>query len=137
MPGSVSNAAPVGVLPQSLCTAFAEVRQVPFLESTYHDGAVQRVAQAATSRKQFRLVARLTAEALEELRAFYDEHDGGMTPFYFYDPYDVPAGDKIGSNYDPTGVSQVGRYTMRFEGGWSQTSGMARSEVNLTLVELA
>ena len=40
-----------------------------------------------------------------------------------------------GSNYDPTGNSTVGRYTVVFRGGWQQTTSLTRS--NLPQIELA
>jgi hypothetical protein len=32
-----------------------------------------------------------------------------MTPFAFYDPFDVASGQQIGSNYDSTGNNTQGR----------------------------
>ena len=134
MPGSVQNAAPVTVLPLSLCRSFAHERAYPFIENEYKNGESQRSVLAATnSRKQWRLAKRLTTAALQTLRDFYDARKGRTEPFYFYDPYEtVPK-----FSYDPAGVVTVGRYTVRFDSGWSQSVGLGRSDVQIELVELA
>jgi hypothetical protein len=85
------------------------------------------------SRKRWRLAKRLTPAQLEVLRDFYEARNGPAEPFYFYDPYETDP--KF--SYDPTGQATEGRYTVRFEGGWSQSVGLGRSEVEIELVELA
>ena len=70
---------------------------------------------------------------LDALRAFYDARSGPTEPFYFYDPYDT----NPRFSYDPTGLVTVGRYTVRFEGDWNQLTALGRSELNITLVEVA
>ena len=77
----------------------------------------------------------LTDTALATLKAFWDGHDGGLIPFYFYDPF---AANPVGSNYDPTGSSVTGRYTVVFRGNWSETTGMLRTQTGqIQLVEVA
>ena len=50
----------------------------------------------------------------------------------------APAGQQIGSNYDPTGNSTQGRVTVVFRGPWAQATDLARSNVQwLELVEVA
>jgi hypothetical protein len=67
------------------------------------------------------------------LRDFYDARKGPEEPFYFYDPYEtVPK-----FSYDPTGAATQGHYTVRFEGPWEQAVGLARADVEISLVELA
>lgn len=52
---------------------------------------------------------------------------GAHEAFYFYDLYETfPL-----FSYDPTGVALRGRYTVRFEGGWSQAMGLGRGDVEI------
>jgi hypothetical protein len=63
--------------------------------------------------------------------------NAGLTPFAFYNPFDVAAGQQIGSNYDPTGNSTQGRVTVVFRGNWAQATDVARTNVQgLELVEV-
>ena len=133
MPGNVQNAAPTTVLPQSLCRTFAHERAYPLIENEYKNGESQRSVLAVNSRRQWRLAKRLSPSALMELRNFFDARNGATEPFYFYDPYDTnPA-----FSYDPTGVATAGRYIVRFNGDWQQSSGLGRSDVQIELLELA
>ncbi len=133
MPGNVQNAAPATVLPVSLSAAFVHEREYPVLENVYRNGESQRVAQATTSRKRWRLAKRLTPALLAELRDFYAARGGPMEAFYFYDPYET--NPKF--SYDPTGMDLAGRYTVRFHGPWQQDSGLCRAGVQIELIELA
>ena len=89
MPGSVQNAVPATVLPNSLCRAFARSQEYPIIENEYRNGESQRAVLASTSRKRWRLAKRLTPALLLELRDFYDARRGPTEAFYFYDPYDT------------------------------------------------
>jgi len=80
--------------------------------------AIQQLVQ--TSRRTFRLSKRLTASLLSELYSFWGSHNGGVTPFAFYNPFDVASGQQVGSNYDPTGNNTQGRVTVVFRGNWAQ-----------------
>jgi hypothetical protein len=133
MPGSVLNAAPATVLPQSLCRTFVHERAYPLIENEYKNGESQRSVLATNSRRRWRLAKRLTPAALQTLRTFFDARNGPTEPFYFYDPYDT----NPRFSYDPTGAVTVGRYTVRFNGDWSQSTGLSRAEVEITLVEVA
>ena len=133
MPGSVANAAPATVMPNSMCRAFAHARAYPIIENQYRNGESQRSALATTSRKTWSLGKRLTPTQLAALRAFYDARNGTHEPFYFYDPYET--NPKF--SYDPTGAAVTGRYTVRFNSGWSQSVGPGRSDVQIELIELA
>ena len=66
------------------------------------------------------------------LREFYDARRGPAEPFYFYDPYET----NPKSSYDPTGQVTIGRYTVRFNSDWQQSSGPGRSDVEDELLEL-
>jgi hypothetical protein len=138
MPGNLQPAAPDGVMPASLCTAFTEVREYAQLQNQYHDGTIHRSQLAQTSRRTFRQNKRLSASAVAALYNFLASHNGGLTPFAFYNPFDVAAGQQIGSNYDPTGNGTQGRVTVVFRGDWAQSTDLCRSNVQgLELVEVA
>jgi hypothetical protein len=133
MPSSVQNAAPATVLPASLSVAFARAQEYPAVENQYRNGESQRRVETSNSRKRWRLAKRLTPTQLETLRDFYDARSGPVEPFFFYDPFET--NPKF--SHDSTGVATAGRYTVRFDCAWSQSSGPARSDVNIELIELA
>jgi hypothetical protein len=138
MPGNIENAAPNGVMPESLCTAFTEIREYAQLQNQYHDGTIQRSQLAQSSRRTFRLSKRLNAPELATLYNFWVAQNGGLTPFIFYNPFEVLAGQQIGSNYDPTGNNPQGQVTVVFRCHWAQATDLARSNVQgLELVEAA
>jgi hypothetical protein len=79
----------------------------------------------------------LSASLLSALYNFWVSQNGGLTAFAFYNPFDVSAGQQIGSNYDPAGNNTQGRVTLVFRGNWAQTTDVARSNVQgLELVEV-
>jgi len=133
MPGSVQNAAPTALLPQSLCRAFVHAREYPVIDNEYRNGESQRSVESSTSRKRWRLAKRLTPAQLQVLRAFYEARNGPAEPFYFYDPYET--NPKF--SYDSTGQAVAGRYTVRFNCEWSQSLSPGRAEVEIELVEIA
>ena len=136
--GNVANAVPSGVMPASLCTAFTEMREYAALQNEYHDGTLERGLLAQTSRRTFKLTKRLSATDLATLKSFWDQKDGGMVPFFFYNPFDVASGQQIGSNWDSTGNSTQGRVTVVFRGNWSQSTGLARTDIpQIELAEVA
>ncbi len=133
MPGSVQNAAPLTVLPASLSRAFVHEREYPVIDNEYRNGESQRSVQATNSRKRWRLAKRLTPVQLSALRDFFDARKGPTEPFYFYDPYETSP--KF--THDPTGEAVVGRYTVRFNGAWSQSVGLSRADVGIEFLEVA
>ena len=138
MPGNLQSAAPNGVMPLSLCTAFTELREYAQLQNQYHDSTIQRSQLAQTSRRTFQLSKRLSASTLATLYNFWVSQNGGLTPFAFYNPFDVLAGQQIGSNYDPTGNNTQGRVTVAFRGNWAQSTDLCRTNMQgLELVEVA
>jgi hypothetical protein len=138
MPGNLQSASPSGVMPASLSTAFTESREYAQLQNQYRDGTIQRSQLAQTSRRTFRLSKRLSASLLTALYNFWISQNGGSTPFAFYNPFDVAAGQQIGSNYDPTGNNTQGRVTAVFRGNWAQATDIARTNVQtLELLEVA
>jgi hypothetical protein len=137
MPGNLIQSAPNGVMPASLCTAFTELREYAQLQNGFHDGTIQRSQLAQTSRRTFRLAKRLSSSLLVALYNFYVAQNGGLTPFAFYNPFEVLAGQQIGSNFDPTGANTQGRVTVAFRGNWAQMTDLARSNVQgIELVEV-
>jgi hypothetical protein len=137
MPGNLIQAEPNGVMPASLCTAFTELREYAQLQNQFHDGTIQRSQLAQTSRRMFRLNKRLNASALATLYSFWVSQNSGLTPFAFYNPFEVTAGQQIGSNYDPAGNNLQGRVTVVFRGIWAQASDVARTNLpSLELVEV-
>ena len=138
MPGNILAAVPNGVLPFSLCTAFSEAREYAQLQNQYRDGTIQRAQLAQTSRRTFQPNMRLDAALLSTLYTFLTLQNFGMTPFLFYNPFDVLAGQQIGSNYDATGNNTQGRVTVVVRGNWSQLSDLCRTNVQgLQLIEVA
>ena len=130
MPGNIQIAAPAGVMPYSLCTAFYESREYPQLQAQYHDGNTERSQLAQTSRRTFKLAKKLTASLAFTLKAFWDGQQGGVVPFLFYNLAE--------GAYDATGNSTRGRYTVVFRCNWAQTTGILRTDVpQLELIEVA
>lgn len=127
MPGSVANATPSTVMPNSLSTAFSEQRYFTTRVNEYRGGEAQRMLLVATSRRTFVQTKRLDPTALLALRAFRDTVKHGA--FWFYHCKE--------GVYDATGVLTAGRYTVRFEGDWNQTSYIPRTEAQVSLVEVA
>jgi hypothetical protein len=125
-------------MPASLSTAFTESREYAQLQNQYRDGTIQRSQLSQTSRRTFRLSKRLSAAVLSALYSFWVSQKGGLTPFAFYNPFEVVASQQIGSNFDPTGNNTQGRVTVVFRGSWVQATDLARSNVQgLELVEVA
>jgi hypothetical protein len=138
MPGNIQGAIPNGVMPAELCTAFTESREYAQLQNKYHDGTIQRAQLALSSRRTFRPNMRLNATQLATLYAFLTTQNFGARPFLFYNPFDVLAGQQIGSNYDATGNNTQGRVTVSARGNWMQSTDVCRSNVQgLQLVEVA
>jgi hypothetical protein len=138
MPGNLIQPEPHGVMPDSLCTAFTELREYAQLQNQYHDGTIQRSQLAQTSRRTFRLSKRLSSALLSALYGFWVAQNGCLTAFAFYNPFDVPAGQQIGSNYDPAGNNLQGRVTVVFRGNWTQATDISRTNLqNLQLIEVA
>jgi len=131
MPGAVSNAAPLTVIPHSLCSAFSQSRMFVNNEKEYKNGEIERGKLTLASRKSWQISKRLSAFELGELRSFYELRKGPLEPFYFYDPWES------GFTHDPTGAQTDGRYTVRFDSGWQQTSSIGRNTASFSLIQLA
>jgi hypothetical protein len=141
MPANLTPVAIRGVLPKSLCTAFTETYEYPLLSMLYNDGTFERSLitepkHAPRYLRTFALTERLTSAELDALANFWtNTAQGGLYPFYFYNPFDA---QPIGSNYDPTGTEVIGRVAVFFRGDWSQRTDLSRhTGPNLLLVETA
>jgi hypothetical protein len=132
------------VLPQSLCTSFVMTLVYPLLSISYNDGSFERslIEDGVNPPRALRtwiLAKRLTTPQLTALDNFWQNRTlGGLNPFYFYDPFGVLPGQKIGSNFDAAGNNTQGRVVCFFRGNWAQRTEMGRHTIpNLTLVEVA
>jgi hypothetical protein len=130
MPGNVQLAVPIGVLPKGLSTAYSRQKHWEMRTNWFPDGSHVRGSMVSSDQSTWSLSRRLVASATVELRTFYFAHQGAHIPFYFYDWYESHF------SYDPTGVSGVGRYTVRFAGPFATTLDFSRSETPFTLVQV-
>ena len=139
MPHNVAPASPVGVMPYGLCVSYSEELRLEALQNLYPDGSSDRLNLALNARRYFKMV-RPVSRVLPappadsqwvQLYKFYQAHIG--VPFYFYNLRETVPPWK----YDPTGASPSGRYTVVFDGSWSEDSQLARSPITLALREVA
>lgn len=136
MPGSVANAVATEVLPQVLCRAFTSSRDWICDENTYRNGESQRNARVSTSRKSWQIAPALTAAQWATMIAFIEARRH-VEAFFFYDPFEPAGGQPVGSNFDATGVSTQGRYTVVARGAVEAELNIPRGVMGLTLVEVA
>jgi hypothetical protein len=133
MPGNLTPAAPSEVMPMGLCSQFQEVIALEQDLNEYADGRSTRKALALNARRGFQLSRPLTDAQLATLRTFYFTVARYGIPFWFYNLREtVPVG-----SWDPTGQNPVGRYTVAWEGGWTETLAVGRHGVTFTLREVA
>ena len=131
MPNNLNPANPVDVMPKHLAQAFAMDERMEILMDVYPDGTSNRNALALNMRHYFRLSMGLMATDWTALRAFFNAHQGKS--FYFYNLREtVPP-----FSFDPSGQDTVGRYTVVFDGQWSDQYGVARTAVSLQMREVA
>lgn len=133
-----TKVAPGAVLPQSLSLSFTESYVFPILgPNNYHDVSQQRsVIQDGVNlpvplrswRLTKRLYGRIPSGSISPFSQFdllknffITTAQGGLWPFYFYDPFGNLPGTPVGSNFDPFGVSSQGQCTVKFRGNWSQS----------------
>lgn len=128
MPGTLLYAAPATVLPASLWSAFALTDAWPTVPNVYPDGSYQARRDGDYPRLAWQLSRRLTYAQWVVLEAFWLARRRGLESFYFY-PLSV--------DYDATGVSAAGRYTVRFDGQFPSTYGIARWQSQFALIQLA
>jgi hypothetical protein len=118
-------------MPVGLCSAFQEELRLETLVNAYPDGSSDRAALAINVRHFFRMTRKLTPAQFTELWGFYSAHP--TDAFYFYNLREtVPPW-----TWDPSGNQPLGRYVVVFDGSWSDTTMMGRSEASLGLREVA
>jgi hypothetical protein len=130
MPNNLNPANPQGVMPKQLSKSFQADERLEALINQYPDGTSDRNALALNTRHYFRMTQGLTSTDWVAMRDFYNSHQGKA--FYFYNLREtVPP-----FSYDPTGQNPIGRYTVVFDGQWSDTYNVARTDVALQLREV-
>lgn len=146
MPGNVLAPVAVGVFPKVRLSGppFAESRIFPVLFTPYyHDGSCDRSittdgVNTPESLRTYVLSIRDTPSVLAILRTFIDSHSLNLVAFYWYHPYEQTPGQAIGSNYDETGVSIVGRHTCVVRGDTynEMMTGNSRGDAMVVLAEV-
>ena len=120
MPGNLTPANPTVVMPAHLSRAFHEELHLECDLNLYPDGSSDRNALALNNRRYFTMQQSLAPDAWKQLRTFFYNQQGKA--FYFYNPREtVPP-----FTTDPTGNNTVGRYTVTFDGQWTETYGKDR-----------
>lgn len=131
MPNNLNPANPVHVMPANLSKAFTMDLRMETLLNAYPDGSSDRAALAQNVRAYFHLTQALTADDWQTLFFFYQANT--HLAFYFYNLREtVPMG-----SWDATGQNPIGRYTVVFDGGWGDVYQLPRSQVQLSLREVA
>ena len=124
-------AGPVDVMPYGLSSVFQEELRLECLTNTYPDGSSDRLALALNVRHFFRFTRKVTSSQYSQLWAFYQQHL--ISAFYFYSLRETTPP----WTWDPSGNQPIGRYIVVFDGSWSDTTMMGRSEASLGLREVA
>jgi hypothetical protein len=118
-------AQPTDVMPARLARAFREELRLEADLNMYPDGRSDRNPLALNVRHYFTLQQTLLPDDWQAMRSFFYTHQG--QPFYFYNLREtVPPW-----SWDPTGQDPIGRYTVAFDGQWSETYAYERGEVVL------
>lgn len=131
MPDNVFAASPSAVMPKHLCRSFQEELRAEALLNNYCDGSSDRVALVINPRRYFRMVHGLNGSDWANLKQFFYAQQGRA--FYYYNLREtVPP-----FSYDATGSNPIGRYTVVFDGQWSDTYNVARTDIALQLREVA
>lgn len=133
MPAPVPNATATLVMPFALCRMFRQTRTYPTLVNEFANGESIREIQATNSRRSWDLAQRLPPSLMTVGRDFHDSVRGGLDPFYFYDPFESTPN----FNYDATGASLNGRFTVVFTTAWAQSMGLGRGDVSFSLIEMS
>ena len=123
MPGNIIPANPTDVMPIQLARAFQLQLRLEADLNMYPDGSSDRNPLAINVRSYFTIQETLLPDDWMALRSFFYEHQGRS--FYFYNLREtVPPW-----TWDPTGQDPVGRYTVVFDGQWSETYAYQRGEI--------
>ncbi len=112
------------------------------LVQQYHDSTIERsLLQDGVNLprpvRSWALSKRLTNQQLFDLFDFWENTtEGALKPFFYYDPF-FDGVDPVGSNWDETGANPEGKVTVKFQGNWSHSVTIGRSDVSgLMLVEV-
>ena len=116
-------------MPISLSRAFTETQTWPARVNEYHDGASQRSLLLPQVRRSWQLTKRLTGVAANTLRTFWQMT--GTAAFYFYNPKETSPL----FSYDASGAATAGRYRVRFTSDWTQSAGLGRLDIPVSLIE--
>ena len=127
--GIVYLTPPTTVMPISLSRAFTETQTWPARVNEYHDGASQRSLLLAQVRRSWQLTKRLTGVAANTLRTFWQMT--GTAAFYFYNPKETSPL----FSYDASGAATAGRRLVRFTTDWTQSAGLGRLDIPVSLIE--
>ena len=137
-------------MPWHLARGFRRSETHFVYRNEYANGEVQVKSGTATSRKTWELDLSLIAIDLQELREYFENHQGSMIPFYFYDAGETGWSYPTGSRYDHArydedhyssldeGVTVTGRYCVRFDCPYNAVMGLGtlRGQVPIRLIEL-
>jgi len=130
MPGNLNPANPIDVIPAGFYTALSEELRIESFVNQYADGSSDRVNLAQNPRHFFRITRRMTSAQYSALWTFFSNHL--ISPFFFY----LPRETQPPFTPDPTGAATSGRYTVVWDGNWSDQVQLGRSEVSLGLREV-
>ena len=129
MPASLALAQPTTVMPFSLCRSFVEDRLwTNIISEPYPDGRTQGRVQVGQPRRSWTITQRLSFTQYNTLHTFYNARKGMLEPFYWY---------PLQTDYDATGTSLTGRYTVRFNGSLSAEYLPGKQTLNIQLIEVA
>jgi|AmaraimetP72IA01_FD_contig_41_4325891_length_1335_multi_10_in_0_out_0_2 hypothetical protein len=131
MPNNLQPANPTTVMPSYLCQAFEEDLKLEIQLNNYPDGTAERNALAQNVRHYFKLQSGLTPNQYQSLWNFYSAHQADAFYFYFLRETVPPW------TADPSGNATQGRYTVVFDGAWTDTYNKGRTSVALALREVA
>lgn len=132
MPHDLHPALPGLTMPNQLASAFEEVLMLDAALEEYADGRSTRRAMAFNSRRGFRLSRPLNDAELDDLRGFYFAYARYGHAFWFYNYREtIPPG-----SWDESGADPIGRYTVVWEGSWTETIGKARHTTDFVLREV-
>lgn len=126
MPDNIISATPTDVMPARLARAFHEELRLECDVNIYPDGSSDRNALAQNNRRYFTMQQTLLPTDWQAMRDFFNRNQGRA--FYFYNLREtVPP-----FSWDPTGANPIGRYTVAFDGEWTETYGRERAEMQGT-----
>jgi hypothetical protein len=130
MPNNLQPANPTDVLPSGFYSMLGEELRIESFVNNYPDGSSDRAPLAQYPRHFFKITRLVTAAQYATLWSFFSAHL--IFPFYFYNPRETTPP----FHPDPTGAATQGRYTVVWDGNWSDRYNLGRTEVSLGLREV-